>query len=120
MATLQTSILGIKFENPFLLSSAPPTASIKSIDQAIELGLKRVRFVSDNLMMVNQMNGIYRVKNRDIIPIYNDVKELLKNFEAAAFVHVKRELNTKADLEVNIAINRHFGIDSDKGMHSEE
>ena len=88
--------------------------------QAIELGLKRVRFVSDNLMMVNQMNGIYRVKNRDIIPIYNDVKELLKNFEAAAFVHVKRELNTKADLEVNIAINRHFGIDSDKGMHSEE
>ena len=38
MATLKTSVLGIKFENPFLLSSAPPTASIKSIDQAFELG----------------------------------------------------------------------------------
>ena len=38
MTTLKTSVLGIKFENPFLLSSAPPTASIKSIDQAFELG----------------------------------------------------------------------------------
>lgn len=38
MATLKTSVLGIKFENPFLLSSAPPTANIKSIDQAFELG----------------------------------------------------------------------------------
>ncbi|MCR5289073.1 MAG: NAD-dependent dihydropyrimidine dehydrogenase subunit PreA [Treponema sp.] len=38
MATLETTVLGIKFENPFLLASAPPTASIKSIDKAFELG----------------------------------------------------------------------------------
>ncbi len=33
MATLKTSILGIEFENPFLLASAPPTASIESINK---------------------------------------------------------------------------------------
>ncbi len=38
MATLKTSILGIEFENPFLLASAPPTASIESIDKAFEMG----------------------------------------------------------------------------------
>ena len=38
MTTLQTNILGIKFENPFLLASAPPTANIESIDKAFELG----------------------------------------------------------------------------------
>ena len=38
MATLETSVLGIKFENPFLLASAPPTANIQSIDKAFELG----------------------------------------------------------------------------------
>lgn len=27
MPTLKTSVLGIEFENPFLLASAPPTAS---------------------------------------------------------------------------------------------
>ncbi len=38
MSTLKTSILGIEFENPFLLASAPPTASIESIDKAFEMG----------------------------------------------------------------------------------
>ncbi len=38
MSTLKTSVLGIEFENPFLLASAPPTASVESIDKAFELG----------------------------------------------------------------------------------
>lgn len=38
MATLKTTILGIEFENPFLLASAPPTASIESIDKAFGMG----------------------------------------------------------------------------------
>ena len=38
MATLQTRILGIDFENPFLLASAPPTALVESIDIAFEMG----------------------------------------------------------------------------------
>ena len=38
MSTLQTSVLGIEFENPFMLASAPPTASIESIDKAFETG----------------------------------------------------------------------------------
>lgn len=37
-ASLQTSILGINFENPFLLASAPPTALIESIDTAFDMG----------------------------------------------------------------------------------
>lgn len=77
-------------------------------EQAIELGLKSVRFVSDNLMLVNQLNGIYKVKNRDILAIYDDVRRLSENFEACAFVHVARECNVDADAEANAAIDRHF------------
>lgn len=77
-------------------------------EQAIELGLKSVRFVSDNLMLVNQLNGIYKVKNRDIAPIYDDIRELLESFEACAFVHVAREQNAEADEEANAAVDRHF------------
>ncbi len=77
-------------------------------EKAIELGLKSVRFVGDNLMMINQMNGIYKVKNRDIVPIYEEIRELLKSFDACAFVHVAREQNTKADAEANEAVDRHF------------
>ena len=38
MTTLSTRILGIDFENLFLLASAPPTAQIESIDKAFEMG----------------------------------------------------------------------------------
>lgn len=77
-------------------------------EQAIELGLKSVRFTSDNLMMVNQMNGIYKLKNKDIMPIYDDIQKLLESFEACAFVHVKREQNIEADEAANEAVDRHF------------
>lgn len=77
-------------------------------EEALELGISSVRFVSDNLMLVNQMNGIYKVKNRDLIPIYNDVQELLKKFEAVAFVHVQRGFNREADEQANLAIMKHF------------
>ena len=89
-------------------------------EQAIELGLKRVRFVSDNLMMINQMNGIFQVKNKDLLPIYQDIRKMLSKFEAVAFVHVKRQMNSAADKEVNLAINKHFEIPGSSGNHSEE
>ena len=77
-------------------------------EQAIELGLKRVRLVGDNLMIINQLRGIYRVKNKDLLPIYNDVMNYLRKFEAVAFIHVKREANTEADAEANKALEGHF------------
>ncbi len=78
------------------------------VEKALELGLKSVRFVGDNLMMINQMKGLYKVKNQDLMPIYDSIQELLQNFDAYAFTHVKREQNTAADAKANAAINQHF------------
>lgn len=78
------------------------------VEKALELGLKTVRIVADNLMMVNQMKGIYKVKNQDLLAIYDDVQQLLGNFEACAFVHVMREQNRQADHQANLAIDRYF------------
>lgn len=80
----------------------------KGVEKALELRLKTVRIVSDNLMMVNQMKGIYKVKNRDLLAIYDDIQETLRHFEACAFIHVMREQNTRADAEANKAIDRQF------------
>ena len=78
----------------------------KGIERAIELGYKSVRFVSDNLMVVNQLNGVFQVKNQDILPIYKDIQEKLSNFETLAFVHNPREENTCADKQANLAIDK--------------
>ncbi|MBQ6375686.1 reverse transcriptase-like protein [Candidatus Saccharibacteria bacterium] len=75
------------------------------IEIAISLGLKTARFVSDSLMVVNQLNGIFIVKNQDILPIYLAIQKLLANFDSVSFVHVSRSDNQIADHEANQAID---------------
>ena len=75
------------------------------IERALKLGLKSARFVSDSLMVINQLNGIFTVKNKDVEPIYNQIQELLKQFEAVSFSHISRLDNQIADHEANAAID---------------
>ncbi len=86
--------------------SAEYFAMKKGIERAIELEIKSVQFVSDSLMLVNQLNGIMKPKNPDIIPIYNIIQDLLKKFDSVSFTHVPREENILADREANKAIDR--------------
>jgi dihydropyrimidine dehydrogenase (NAD+) subunit PreA len=75
MATLKTKILGIDFENPFLLASAPPTALIESIDIAFEMGwggavLKTI--TPDDLEMIEASPRYTVLKDkRNIIGLQN-------------------------------------------------
>ena len=77
----------------------------EGLEQAIELGLKKVHFKSDCLMMVNQMNGVYKVKNPDLYQIHADVLKLLENLDSYSFTHVPRGQNEEADAEVNKVID---------------
>ena len=78
----------------------------KGVERAIELGYKTCRFISDSLMVVNQLNGVFHIKNQDIIPIYKDIQEKLQQFEAVSFTHVPRSKNAIADAEANAAIDK--------------
>ncbi len=78
----------------------------KGVERAIELGYKTVRFISDSLMVVNQLSGIFSIKNRDIMPIYRDIKKKLDQFDAVSFMHVPRSENSAADSEANHAIDK--------------
>lgn len=78
----------------------------RGVERAIELGYKSAHFISDSLMVVNQLNGIFHIKNRDIMPIYADIKSHLGEFEAVSFTHVPRSQNAIADSEANKAIDK--------------
>ena len=75
------------------------------IEHAVQLGLKSARFVSDSLMVVNQLNGIFTIKNQDILPVYAAIQKLLANFDSVSFTHVPRSDNAVADAEANLAID---------------
>lgn len=78
----------------------------RGIERALDLGYRTARFYADSLMVVNQMNGVIKVKNQDIVAVYQDIRQKLQQFEAVSFVHVPRSQNTCADKEANRAIDR--------------
>lgn len=73
----------------------------KGLERARVLGIDKITLFSDSQLVVNQMNGFYKVKNQELAPIYKDVTELSNSFSKITFVHVPRELNKEADREVN-------------------
>ncbi|MCL2869518.1 reverse transcriptase-like protein [Candidatus Saccharibacteria bacterium] len=77
------------------------------VEKAIQLGLNKVVFKVDNLMLAGHMNGTYKIKNRELWPIYDEINLLLKKIESAAFKHVTRDKNVQADSEVNRVLDEH-------------
>ena len=76
-------------------------ALLFALKDAVELKSSIVSVYMDSLLVINQMKNIYKIKNRDLIPIHRDITELLKHFQKITFTHVPRELNKLADSEVN-------------------
>jgi ribonuclease HI len=80
------------------------------LEAAQKLGVKEVEVYMDSLLVVNQMKGVFKVKNRDLWPIHQAIKDLAAEFEHVSFAHVPRELNKLADAAVNRALDEHLGI----------
>jgi ribonuclease HI len=73
----------------------------KGLERARELGIDKVQLYSDSQLVVNQMNGFYKVRNQELAPLHQDVTQLANSFEKVTFTYVPRELNKIADKEVN-------------------
>lgn len=72
-----------------------------ALEKALELGATVVDMRLDSELVVNQMNGIYKVKHAELKAIHDRIKELLKRFDKVTFTHVLREYNQLADGMVN-------------------
>ena len=75
------------------------------LEKAIEIGARTVDFRIDSLLVVNQMNGIYKIKNRELWPINERINELVAQLDRVSFTHVRREFNQLADGMVNKILN---------------
>jgi mutator protein MutT len=77
------------------------------LEKALEMGARTVDFRIDSMLVVNQMNGSYQIKNRELWPINERIRELVTKFDKVTFSHVKREFNQLADGMVNKILNAH-------------
>lgn len=75
------------------------------LEEALSYGAHTVHIFMDSMLVVNQMKGVFKVKNRDLWPIHDAIKALTDRFERVSFQHVPREFNKLADIEVNKALD---------------
>jgi len=73
----------------------------RGLERARDLSIDKVTLFSDSQLVVNQMNGLYKVKNQELAPLNQELKGLAAGFSLVQFVYVPRELNKTADTEVN-------------------
>lgn len=75
------------------------------LETAKKLGAHKVHGHMDSLLVVNQMNGIFKIKNRELWPIHQAITDLKSGFNKVTFTHVPREMNKLADEQVNIILD---------------
>jgi len=77
------------------------------LEKAIELGIQKVEFRIDSMLVVNQLKGLYSIKNRELWPVNDRIKLLLEKISEFKFTHIPRELNKVADSLVNKILDEH-------------
>lgn len=81
-------------------------AIITAMEKALKLGAKQVELRSDSELVVNQLNGRYKIKSTNLRPLYLQAAQLLGQFDKVAIIYVPREQNTEADRLANEALKR--------------
>ena len=66
---------------------------------------REITLFSDSELLVRQVNGDYKVKSKNIRPLFKRVVELLRVFDCWRVEHIVRERNEQADRLVNRALD---------------
>lgn len=81
-------------------------ALIIAMEKAKELNIKNIRVHSDSELLVNQIKGVYRVKNERLENLYMRVNNLVSFFDHFRMVLIPREENMAADGLASAAIKK--------------
>jgi len=81
------------------------SAILKALELADKLCKKEITIFSDSENTVKQLQGINKVKDKELLKLFNITKEKEKSFEKVTYNHVKREDNKRADKLVNEALD---------------
>ena len=80
-------------------------AMILAAQKAVAYNARRVTFKTDSELLVRQLNGAYRVKSQNILPLYHELTILLGKIPEWKIQHVRREENVCADALANQGID---------------
>jgi ribonuclease HI len=74
---------------------------IVGLTKAKELGIKQLEIKGDSNLVINQMQGKWKVKSDRLQPLYASACNLMAHFPHNTITWIPRQQNTLADREVN-------------------
>ena len=80
-------------------------ALVDGLRKAVELQVDDLEVVSDSELLVKQMRGEYRVKNKALIELSLEATRLARQIPSVRYTAVRREHNELADRLVNEALD---------------
>ncbi len=80
------------------------TALIYALQEALMLKAEALKINTDSQLLCRQLNKIYKVRNPNILGLYNQVLHLLSGFKRVSINNIPREGNRKADKLASKAI----------------
>lgn len=80
-------------------------AVIAGLELAHELGVSDLVLKADSTLVVNQLNGDWKIKNDRLRQLAVKARTLMRNFEAVRVEHVRRAENARADALANQAMD---------------
>jgi len=80
-------------------------ALIAGLEKALEFGVDDLEVVSDSELLVRQMTGVYKVKNRGLVPLSLEAARLARRLGRVRYTAVRRAENELADRLVNEALD---------------
>ena len=83
------------------------TALIYALQEAVMLRADVVEIRTDSQLLDRQLNGLYKIKNDQILRLYNQALHLIRGFESVLVSYIPRENNKGADRLANQAIKKH-------------
>ena len=81
-------------------------ALVSGLAKAVELSVEELEVVSDSELLVKQMRGDYKVKNRALQELSLEASRLARQLRRVEYRAVRREHNELADQLVNEALDR--------------
>ena len=80
-------------------------ALIAGLEKAVELGVTELDVISDSELLVRQMTGLYKVKNKALVELSLEASRLARQVRRVTYRAVRREHNELADRLVNEALD---------------
>ena len=78
---------------------------LAALDWCADQSASRVLVRSDSLLLVQQMRGVYKVKNEGLKPLHGQARLLANRIGRVTYEHVPREQNADADRLANLAMD---------------